>query len=62
MPSIQTNNFLSNSLIVQLDTKQLKIDIYDTSLGKRWLNALKDNLDQQRILEKNFCWLGWADS
>ena len=62
MPSIQTNNFLSNSLIVQLDTKQLKIDIYNTSLGKRWLDALKDNLDKQRILEKNFCWLGWADS
>ena len=62
MPSIQTNNFLSDSLIVQLDNKQLKIDIYDTSLGKRWLDALKDNLDQQRILEKNFCWLGWADS
>ena len=62
MPSIQTNNFLSNSLIVQLDTKQLKINIYNTSLGKRWLDALKDNLDKQRILEKNFCWLGWADS
>ena len=31
-------------------------------MGKRWIEALKDNLKQKRILEKNFCFLGWADS
>jgi hypothetical protein len=36
--------------------------IYDTPLGHRWLEALKDNLKQKRILEKNFCFLGFADS
>jgi hypothetical protein len=36
--------------------------IYDTPLGHRWLAALKDNLKQERILEKNFCFLGFADS
>ena len=36
--------------------------VYDTPLGRRWLEALKDNLKQERILEKNFCFLGFADS
>jgi len=36
--------------------------IYDTPLGHRWLEALKDNLKQKRVLEKNFCFLGFADS
>ena len=36
--------------------------VYDTPLGQRWLEALKDNLKQERILEKNFCFLGFADS
>jgi hypothetical protein len=36
--------------------------VYDTPLGHRWLEALKDNLRQKRILEKNFCFLGFADS
>ena len=38
------------------------IQIYDTPLGHRWLDALKDNLKHKRILEKNFCFLGFADS
>mgnify|MGYP001340343263 FL=1 len=31
-------------------------------MGQRFLDALKDNLVNKRVLEKNFCWLGWADS
>jgi len=42
--------------------KAYHINIYDTPLGKRWIESLKDNLRQQRILEKNFCFLGFADS
>jgi hypothetical protein len=38
------------------------VQIYDTPLGHRWLEALKDNLREKRILEKNFCFLGFADS
>jgi hypothetical protein len=38
------------------------INIYDTPLGRRWLSALEDNLRNKRILEKNFCFLGFADS
>jgi hypothetical protein len=38
------------------------IYIYDTPLGRRWLEALRDNLKNKRILEKNFCFLGFVDS
>ena len=62
MPSTQENNFLFENIVVQLNNKQLRINIYDTSLGQRFMEALKDNLDKKRVLEKNFCWLGWADS
>ena len=62
MPSTQEHNFLFENLVVQLNNKQLRINIYDTPLGKRFLEALKDNLVKKRVLEKNFCWLGWADS
>ena len=36
--------------------------MYDTPLGVRWFEALRDNLAHKRVLEKNFCFLGWADS
>ena len=57
-----TDNFLFENLVIQLNNKQLRVNIYDTPLGLRWIEALKDNLKQKRILEKNFCFLGWADS
>jgi hypothetical protein len=56
------NNFLFESIIIQYNKKQTRVLVYDTPLGKRWLEALRDNLKQKRILEKNFCFLGWADS
>ena len=62
MPSTQENNFLFENIVVQLNNKQLRINIYNTPLGQRFMEALKDNLDKKRVLEKNFCWLGWADS
>ena len=57
-----TDNFLFENLVIQLNNKQLRVNIYDTPLGLRWIEALKDNLKQQRVLEKNFCFLGWPDS
>ena len=56
------HNFLFENLVIQLNNKQLRVNIYDTPLGLRWLEALRDNLKQKRILEKNFCFLGWADN
>lgn len=62
MPSTKETSFLTENIVLKLNNKQLSINIYDTPLGKRWIEALKDNLKNKRILEKNFCWLGWADS
>ena len=62
MPSTENNNFLYENLVIQYNNKQVRIHIYDTPLGQRFLDALKDNLDKKRILEKNFCFLGWAGS
>ena len=47
---------------VCLEKKAYYFQVYDTPLGHRWLQALKDNLEQKRILEKNFCFIGFADS
>jgi len=53
---------LEDKILIDYNNKKVKIDIYDTPLGIRFIEALKDNLVQKRILEKNFCFLGWADS
>ena len=55
-------NFLEEKIVVGLNDISYTIDIYDTPLVRRWLSALEDNLRNKRILEKNFCFLGFADS
>jgi len=62
VPSTEKNKLLFEKILIEYDNKKVKIDIYDTPLGKRFIEALKDNLQQKRILEKNFCFLGYADS
>lgn len=42
--------------------KILYIDVYDNTLSRRWLAALNDLLHTGRHLEKNYCWMGWAES
>ena len=61
VPSTESN-VLPDKVEVELVDMAYTIDVYDTDLGRRWLDALKDNLKCQRILEKNFCFLGFADS
>ena len=34
----------------------------EDQLGHRWVEALKKNLKNKLVLEKNFCFLGFADS
>ena len=53
---------LEDKILIDYNTQKVKIDIYDTPLGKRFIEALRDNLVEKRILEKNFCFLGWASS
>jgi hypothetical protein len=60
--STQKNKFLFDQVRVGLNDKAYYIQIYDTPLGRRWIKALNDNLKQKRVLEKNFCFLGFADS
>ena len=38
------------------------IDIADNSLSRKWLSALNDIIQNNLHLEKNYCWLGWAES
>jgi hypothetical protein len=38
------------------------IDVHNNSLSHRWLTALKEIVQNDLHLEKNFCWLGWPDS
>ena len=38
------------------------IDVYDNSLAHKWLAALNHLVDNKYHLEKNYCWLGWAES
>lgn len=44
------------------DNLTVVIDVYDNSLGRKWLQALNDVLRQNLHLEKNYCWLGWTES
>jgi len=43
------------------DRITLYIDIWDNSLAEKWLAALNGVLAQRLPLQKNYCFLGWAD-
>lgn len=54
---------------IQMDLRSLDdqvlsvyIDVEDNSLSRKWLVALNQLLLNQNHLEKNYCWLGWAES
>jgi len=38
------------------------IDVEDNSLSRKWLLALRHLIANNYHLEKNYCWLGWANS
>jgi len=43
------------------DVLHVYIDVYDNSLGRKWLVALNDLLHHNYHLEKNYCFFGFAD-
>jgi hypothetical protein len=43
------------------DRHSVWINIWDNSLAQRWLQALDDVLAQRLLLQKNYCFLGFAD-
>lgn len=38
------------------------IDVHNNSLSRKWWAALNDIIQRELHLEKNYCWLGWAES
>ena len=44
------------------NTLTVYIDVADNSLSRKWLTALNDIVRNNLHLEKNYCWLGWAES
>lgn len=44
------------------DILTVYIDVADNSLSRKWLTALNDIIQRDLHLEKNYCWLGWAES
>jgi hypothetical protein len=56
-------NQLLDQIIMTLDHKlKIYINVYDNSLSRKWLTALNDLLINNYHLEKNYCWVGFADS
>jgi hypothetical protein len=43
-------------------TVKVYIDVYDNSLSRKWLASLNDLVRNNYHLEKNYCFLGFADS
>jgi hypothetical protein len=62
VPSTEKTNFLQEKIVITYDDIKVSINVYDTPLASRFIEALKDNLKNKRILEKNFCFLGFTDS
>lgn len=48
--------------IQQQHTITVYIDIFDNSLSRKWLTSLNELLRDGYHLEKNYCFVGWADS
>ena len=44
------------------DSLSYFIDMEDSDLARRWMDALKQNIKNNLHLEKNYCWMGFADS
>jgi hypothetical protein len=52
---------LLDTVEITLEDLTLYIDVLDNSLARKWLAALNQVLEQGLHLEKNYCWLGWAE-
>jgi hypothetical protein len=45
----------------QHTVKTVYVDVYDNSLSRKWLKSLNDLLSKDYHLEKNYCFLGFAE-
>lgn len=62
MPGTKTLTKVFVGLQGQQSQKVLTINVLDNSLSRKWVKALENVLQQNLFLEKNFCFLGFADS
>lgn len=44
------------------DILTVYIDVFDNSLSRKWVRALKELVQNDFHLEKNYCWFGWTQS
>ena len=57
---------MTNSIEIDLRSKRnqiltVYIDVEDNSLSRKWITALTHLVKNNYHLEKNYCWLGWAE-
>lgn len=62
MPSTQEIEIVLRNPENLTDQISYFIDVDSTDFNLRWLDLVKQNLKNNLHLEKNYCWLGWADS
>ena len=62
VPSTHEIEIVLRSPSDKSNTLSYFIDVEDTNFNRRWLELLNHNLKNKAHLEKNYCWLGWADS
>jgi len=53
---------LLDTIELELDNLRVYIDVEDNTLSRKWLAALNHAIEQGLHLEKNYCFLGWAES
>ena len=62
MPSTQEIEIVLRNPLQKDQKLSYYIDIETNDFNNRWLHALEQNLKNNLHLEKNYCFLGWADS
>ena len=56
-----TRQLLLDVIEINLNDLTVYIDVYDNSLSRKWLTALNELITNDYHLEKNYCFLGFAD-
>jgi hypothetical protein len=55
------NQLLLDVIEMDLEDLTVYINVYDSSLSRKWLTALNQLIEQNYHLEKNYCFFGFAD-
>jgi len=55
------NRLLLDVIEIDLEDLTVYVDVYDSSLGRKWLAALNNLIKHDYHLEKNYCFMGFVD-